>query len=341
MKNGSRKERQALLHVKTNVKLRATSRSCKNRPARTLEREKVKRKPTLQTTAQAAKRAHEGSWLCREPVSGKLVAGRCGPLSEHEKNVRAAIIMMGGNPTYSGNCAGRLCEILAEACDTGGFSMRELTVLDRDPYRLDRPANHRDGQWFAGQIAWFVPQDSSVHLRGLHNLIASLADVVKPADGRLYVNSDDDWVWLSEHAACAGRWLGYVSFERILEARNEEADRFITLAIKNARKAKRFDADDFLAGRYGPRMVQTIKAVHEAEKHKPFETRWDVVVAVYGARTFHCTSRGHAVEVERNAGRFAQQLTSRNSRLRKAASPQLRVALMRLNSLEHSKEQDE
>ena len=134
--------------------------------------------------------------------------------------------MMGGKPTYSGNCAGPLREILAEACEAGGFSMRELTILDRDPYRLDTPANNRDGQWFAAQIARFVTQDSTVHLRGLHYLIASSGDVVKPADRRLYVNSDDDWVWLSEHAARAGRWLGYVPFERILDARNEEAALF-------------------------------------------------------------------------------------------------------------------
>ena len=100
-------------------------------------------------------------------------------------------------------------------------------MLDNDPYRLDTPANHRDGKWFAGQIARFVTQDSTVHLRGLHYLIASSGDVVKPADGRLYVNSDEQWVWLSEHAARAGRWLGYVPFERILDARNDEADLFI------------------------------------------------------------------------------------------------------------------
>ena len=72
-----------------------------------------------------------------------------------------------------------------------------------------------------------MTQDSTVHLRGLHYLIASSGDVVKPADGRLYVNSDEQWVWLSEHAARAGRWLGYVPFERILDARNDEADLFI------------------------------------------------------------------------------------------------------------------
>jgi hypothetical protein len=40
-------------------------------------------------------------------------------------------------------------------------------------------------------------------------------------------NTDDDWNWMSGDAADAGRWLGYVPFERISDARNEEADLFI------------------------------------------------------------------------------------------------------------------
>ena len=119
-------------------------------------------------------------------------------------------------PPY-GNGASPLRAALAEACEAGGYTMRELTVLDTDPYRLDTPANHRDGQWFAEQV---------IHTRGLHYLVASAADVRKP-DGRLYVNSTDDWNWLSGHASDAARWLGYVPFERITDARNEEADLYI------------------------------------------------------------------------------------------------------------------
>jgi hypothetical protein len=150
---------------------------------------------------------------------------------------------MGSKPTYSGNNAGPLREILVEACQAGGFSMKDLTVLDNDPYRIDTPAGHRDGKWFAGQIARFAGEDSTVHLRGLHYLIASSGDVVKPADGAgLYVNSDEEWGWLQEHAARAGRWLGYVPFERILDARNDEADLYIpeySAPDPGCRKARR------------------------------------------------------------------------------------------------------
>ena len=119
--------------------------------------------------------------------------------------------------------------------------MKDLTVLDNDPYRLDTPANHRDGEWFAGQIARFAPGEGTVHLRGLHYLITSAGDVVKP-HGKLYVNLDEEWVWMSEHAADAARWLKYVPFERILDARNEEADLYIPNTAHSdpgCRKARR------------------------------------------------------------------------------------------------------
>jgi hypothetical protein len=47
------------------------------------------------------------------------------------------------------------------------------------------------------------------------------AGAVKPS-GEPYANTEEDWVWLSEKAAKAARWLGYVPFERIHEARNAE-----------------------------------------------------------------------------------------------------------------------
>jgi hypothetical protein len=105
--------------------------------------------------------------------------------------------------------------------------MRDLTILQRDPYRLDTPANHRNGQWFHEQVARFAGENSRVHLRGAHYLISSAGDVRKP-DRKLYLNNDPDWNWLSEHSARAARWLGYVPFERISDERNEEAELYIS-----------------------------------------------------------------------------------------------------------------
>jgi hypothetical protein len=59
----------------------------------------------------------------------------------------------------STNGSGPLRAELAAAMDEHACSMKELTVLSevRDPYRLDTPAKHRDGLWFARQVARFLP----------------------------------------------------------------------------------------------------------------------------------------------------------------------------------------
>jgi hypothetical protein len=44
---------------------------------------------------------------------------------------------------------------------------------------------------------------------------------VKP-DGEIYRNTEKDWLWLSEIAGKAARWLGYIPFERIGDNRNAE-----------------------------------------------------------------------------------------------------------------------
>ena len=63
-----------------------------------------------------------------------------------------------------------------------------------------------------------------MHLRGLHYIFVSAADIVKPFNGQLYRNTDADFQWLVEHVARAARWLGYVDFERIVDERNAPAE---------------------------------------------------------------------------------------------------------------------
>ena len=108
---------------------------------------------------------------------------------------------------------------LEAAAAEARLPLKDLTVLARqnDPFLQDTPAGHRDGQWFAEQIAQLVRR-SVVHLRGLHyRLVASTA--LKP-DGEPYTNTDENWEWLQVHPAKAGRWLGYVPFDRIVDERN-------------------------------------------------------------------------------------------------------------------------
>ena len=54
-----------------------------------------------------------------------------------------------------------------------GCSLTDLTVLapQNDPFRLDTPARHRDGQWLADTAAELGLGDRKIHLRGLHYMV--------------------------------------------------------------------------------------------------------------------------------------------------------------------------
>ena len=111
--------------------------------------------------------------------------------------------------------------------------MKELTVLDNDPTRWTR---RRGTATAAGS-----PTRSPALCPAGHGSPAraslpgrSSGDIRKP-NGQPYVNADDNWDWMSEHAASAARCLGYVPFDRIKDARSEEATLYIpdTTALCN------------------------------------------------------------------------------------------------------------
>ncbi|MFO1127825.1 MAG: hypothetical protein U1E66_05230 [Rhodospirillales bacterium] len=109
--------------------------------------------------------------------------------------------------------------IEAEAM-ANGRSLKDLTVLGgvNDPYRLDTPAMHRTSEWLVGQMQRLRVR-LPVHLRGLHYVFVAAADVVRPG-GKIYVNDDASWTWLSDTAAKAARWLGYLDWDDIKDERN-------------------------------------------------------------------------------------------------------------------------
>jgi hypothetical protein len=117
---------------------------------------------------------------------------------------------------------GRLGRLIAARAEAAGLRVNDLRVMSakRDPYTQDTRGNHRNGQWFAEAVARFVAENATVHLRGLHYLLSSSA-IVRP-DGKSYVNDHACWMWLQDRAAKAARWLGYVDFDRIHDARNED-----------------------------------------------------------------------------------------------------------------------
>jgi hypothetical protein len=116
-----------------------------------------------------------------------------------------------------------LRKILENACAKQKASLSDLTVLSAavDPYRLDTPAGHRDGVWLASQLNELCGPNARIHWRGLHYAIVQAAGVIKP-NGDIYRNTEADWIWLSENAGKAARWLGYIPFERIIDQRNSE-----------------------------------------------------------------------------------------------------------------------
>jgi hypothetical protein len=114
----------------------------------------------------------------------------------------------------------QLRAVLERAAEATGLPLKDLTVLARqnDPFLLDTAAGHRDAEWFLEQAQRLVPH-GAIHLRGLHYRIVATADVLKP-NGMPYTNTDEDWIWLQNKPAKAGRWLGYVDFARVVDERN-------------------------------------------------------------------------------------------------------------------------
>jgi hypothetical protein len=115
---------------------------------------------------------------------------------------------------------GRLRQAIIEAASEQGCSMQALTVLDKqnDPFRIDTPARHRDGEWLGTTARELGLGDRKIHLRGLHYMVLGRP---KP-DGTPYTNTDADWLWLIGDAGRAARWLGYLPFEQIVDNRNAE-----------------------------------------------------------------------------------------------------------------------
>jgi hypothetical protein len=116
-----------------------------------------------------------------------------------------------------------LDDAIAEA-NGSKLSMKDLTVLSPqvDPFRIDTPANHRDGQWLAEACATLglFTNGKTRHLRGLHYAISQVAFKIKRPDGSIYINNDPCWEWLNG-ALKAARWLGYIDWELIDDNRND------------------------------------------------------------------------------------------------------------------------
>lgn len=112
----------------------------------------------------------------------------------------------------------RLDAEIAEARTWGTrVTLNDLTVLanKNDPFRVDTPARHRDGEWLATTVQDLGLGERKIHLRGMHYMVLGLP---KP-DGTPYINDDDHWEWLQGDCAKAARFLGYIPFDQIFDKR--------------------------------------------------------------------------------------------------------------------------
>lgn len=117
---------------------------------------------------------------------------------------------------------GPLALVLMEAKRKYDLRQDELRVLaiGKDPFHQDTPMGHALGRWLMVRLDLHAPL-RLIHLRGVHYLLVSV-QAVKP-DGQPYQNTKDDYWWLNDRVAKAARWLRYISFDRIVDERNEEA----------------------------------------------------------------------------------------------------------------------
>lgn len=109
--------------------------------------------------------------------------------------------------------------IIDSARKLSGLPMKSLTVLSvsRDPYRLDTPAGHSKGKWLADAYREVNPDGRRLHLRGLHYRLVGRVNL---PNGKPYQNDDATWTWMSEQAAKCARYLGYLPWDALRDARN-------------------------------------------------------------------------------------------------------------------------
>jgi mRNA-degrading endonuclease toxin of MazEF toxin-antitoxin module len=117
------------------------------------------------------------------------------------------------------NADSTLRRVIESAKDEHGLPLKDFTVLGtrRDPYRVDTPAGHRVGKWLADNLHELHDGSYRLHLRGLHYKLVGNATKL---DGSPYINDDMTWKWMSEYAAKCARFLGYISWSEIRDARN-------------------------------------------------------------------------------------------------------------------------
>lgn len=181
---------------------------------------------------------------------------------------------------------------------------RDMFVfLADEEHRIEFP-NRRNGQ--PGQMArGFFMWNSEVGSTTF-GLATFLFDYV--CCNRIVWGAEDYKEVRIRHTASApDRFLEEMTPALIAYA-NSSASNVVT-AIEAAREKRLDKVDDFLANRFGKRLVQPLKTLHMAEENRPIETLWDVTTAATAyARSIEWQDA--RVEMEREAGAVMQLATA-------------------------------
>lgn len=154
---------------------------------------------------------------------------------------------------------------------------RDMFVFLADEERRIEIASRRDGR--PGSLArGFFVSNSEVGAATLR-IRTFLFDYV--CSNRIVWGAQDvQTVSIRHTAAAPDRWIDEArpALESYAAA-TRDSHAGIVAAISDARAHRLDDVDSFLATRFGPRSVASLKARHIAEEGRPIESRWDVIVA--------------------------------------------------------------
>jgi hypothetical protein len=122
--------------------------------------------------------------------------------------------------------SGILAHKITVAAFKAGMSIDELIVLSdaNDPYTSWK--RRRDADVFAELFNRLVAPGQKRHLRGLFYRCVMLPESALWPTGQPLINTHGNWLKFQK-AAAAARWLGLVPFDRIVDARNDEAKVYV------------------------------------------------------------------------------------------------------------------
>jgi hypothetical protein len=190
---------------------------------------------------------------------------------------------------------GRAVEV-TKANTTLFASDRDMFVFLADEVNRVTIANRREGK--SGSLArGFFVWNSEVGSKTLG--IASFLFDYACSNRMVWGAEGFREITIRHTSSAPDKWLDEVT--PVLKAYAEGSAKPVEAAIQAAQAKRVDDVEEFLAKRFGKRLVQPIQATFQIEERRPIETLWDITTAVtaYAKGIAHQDAR---VALERQAG---------------------------------------